>query len=551
MSTDVAVDVATIGATPTRRSPTTVVAARTARAATLSGALWGWILGVVIASSAVSYTTIYKTPASRRALADTYGASQAVRTLFGPTPALQTVTGFTDFKVSMTLMILGSVWGLLTSTRLLRGEEDRGRWDLLVAGQTTRRRATAQAIAGLGAGAAVLWIVTALVTFVGWHGAKVHVGVAPTLYFALAKVAAAVMFLAIGAVTSQLAATRRQAAAFAAVVLGVAYALRLLADAGVGLHGLIWTTPLGWVEELQPLTSPRPSALLPIAAFTIGLVGVAVHIAGRRDVGASIVPDRTHAEAHLGLLRGPAGLAVRLMRGTIIGWWVAIALAALLYGLIARSAGTTIVGSVHQVLAKLGAVGTGTDAVLGLCFLVLAVLIGFAAAGQVTAARAEESAGMLDHLLVRPVSRWAWLGGRSAVALGVVIVAGLVAGLSAWSGAATQHSGLRVVTLLAAGINLVPPSMVILGVGLLTFGIRPRLTSWVVYGVLGWSLLVVIVGGIGATSHWVLDTSVFHQMASAPAVAPDWEANAIMAGIGMVTAFVGGWAFRHRDVQGD
>ena len=42
------------------------------------------------------------------------------------------------------------------------------------------------------------------------------------------------------------------------------------------------------------------------------------------------------------------------------------------------------------------------------------------------------------------------------------------------------------------------------------------MTSIVVYALLGWSLLVVIVGGIGAISHWVLDTSVFHQMAVGP-----------------------------------
>ena len=47
------------------------------------------------------------------------------------------LAGFTVFKIAMTLMILGAVWGLLTSTRLLRGEEDTGRWELLLAGQTT------------------------------------------------------------------------------------------------------------------------------------------------------------------------------------------------------------------------------------------------------------------------------------------------------------------------------------------------------------------------------------------------------------------------------
>jgi ABC-2 type transport system permease protein len=75
--------------------------------------------------------------------------------------------------------------------------------------------------------------------------------------------------------------------------------------------------------------------------------------------------------------------------------------------------------------------------------------------------------------------------------------------------------------------------------------------SLVVYVLLGWSLLIVIVGGIGAVSHWVLDTSVFHQMASAPAVSPHWEANGVMTAIGVAGALLGGFAFRRRDLQGE
>jgi putative exporter of polyketide antibiotics len=77
------------------------------------------------------------------------------------------------------------------------------------------------------------------------------------------------------------------------------------------------------------------------------------------------------------------------------------------------------------------------------------------------------------------------------------------------------------------------------------------MTSLVVYSLLGWSLLIVVVGGIGAVSHWILDTSVFHQMASAPAVSPHWEANGIMAAIGAAAAVLGGIAFRRRDLQGE
>jgi putative exporter of polyketide antibiotics len=68
---------------------------------------------------------------------------------------------------------------------------------------------------------------------------------------------------------------------------------------------------------------------------------------------------------------------------------------------------------------------------------------------------------------------------------------------------------------------------------------------------LSWSLLVVVVGGVGAVSHWILDTSVFHQMAPAPAVSPHWETNAAMAAFGVVTASLGAVAFARRDLQGE
>ncbi len=527
-----------------------VVAGVTSRKAVRSGVIWGYLFGISIASSAISYTSVYKTRAERLALAAAYGSNKATSALFGPAPQLQTVAGFTVFKISMTLIVLGAVWGLLTSTRLLRGEEDAGRWDLLLVGGTTRRRATAQALAGLSGGIVVLWTLTAAITVVTGRSSKVRIAVGPALYFALAMVATALMFLAVGALTSQLGATRRQAASQAATFLGIAYAIRLVADSGVGLHGLIWLSPLGWVEELQPLTHPQPLALVPIAVLTAALASAAVHLAGHRDVGASVLADRPTSEPHLASVSGPTRLAVRLVRPSVVGWWIALGISGLLYGLIAKSAGSTIGGSsVHQVFGRLGARGTGAAAVLGVCFLIVAVLVGFAAAGHVTMARAEEATGRLDHLLAARLSRTSWVGGRLLVGVVAIVVGALGAGVLAWLGAATQSSGVGIGSLLGAGANLVPPAVVVMGLGAVTFGVLPRAAAGVTYGYLAWSLVVVIVGGIGATNHWILDTSVFHHMASAPAVAPNWTANAIMIGLGAIAALAGAVAFGRRDIQ--
>jgi ABC-2 type transport system permease protein len=536
---------------PGRRAAT-VVARRTARAAARSGLLWGYVFGAFVASAAWSYTSIYRTQAERDRLAAAFGNNKSTIALFGPAPRLQTVGGFTVFKVSMTVMIIGAVWGLLTSSRLLRGEEDAGRWDLLLSGQTTRRGATAQALAGLGAGALVLWVVTAVIIAVAGLSPRVDIAAGGALFLALTLVSPALLFLAVGAVTSQLAPTRRRAAGYGAVVLGISYCLRMLGDAGIGLHVLTWLSPLGWVELLAPLSSNDPVPLLPIFVTALVLAVVAVALSGARDAGSGLLPDKTHAAPRLALLRGQLGLSVRLTRGIGLAWILTLAVTGLVFGLVAQGAGTTLSGSsVRQVLDKLGATGGGVGAYLGVVFLIVAALVGFAAAGQIAAARDEEAQGRLDHLVVRPLTRTRWLAGRLGVALLLVGACGVVAGFGTWLGAATQHGGgTGIGSLLSAGVNAAVPALFVLGTGVLFFGLWPRAATAAVYAVLAWSLLVELVGGIGAAGQWVLDTSVFHHVASAPAVPVDWAEDGSLVAVAAVAALIGATAFARRDLQG-
>jgi ABC-2 type transport system permease protein len=543
------------GGSPLRgtRFPSAVVAGLTARKAARSGGLWGYVFGVFVASTALGYAATYKTQTERDHLAATFGTNAAIEALIGPAHQIQTVAGFTAWRSLGVLSIAGAVWGLLAGTRLLRGEEEAGRWEVLLVGHTTRRGAARQALVGLAAGAATLWTVTALVTAVVGRSSKVDVGLGSALYLALALVASAVLFLAVGALASQLSATRRQAATYAGAVLGLSYALRLLADSRAGLGWLRWATPLGWVEMLRPVVSANPLPLLPIVGLTLAMVALTVSLAGARDLGASVLPDRSSAPARTGLLSGPIGLAVRLARPTIAGWMVAIGAFALLIGFIAKAAGSVITdsSSAQKAISRLGGVGTGPDLFLGVTFLIVALLVSLIAAGQVVAVRTEEGTGQLDNLLVRPISRWRWLVGRFIVTAAVLAAGGLVAGVFSWLGQASQHSGVSVATLLDAGANVVPPAICLLGIGVLALGLWPRATSAVTYGLLAWSFLVDLVGGLAGLNHWLLDTSFLHQMAAAPAQPPNWTTGGVMVVGGIVAAAAGVVAFTHRDLQGE
>ena len=287
------------------------------------------------------------------------------------------------------------------------------------------------------------------------------------------------MFLAVGALTSQLAATRRQAASYAAAFLGVGYAVRMIADAGVGLHGLIWVSPLGWVEELRPLTAPQPLALLPIVAFTAVLAVAAVG-PGRRPRRRGEHRCRTGpaARPQLRLLSGPAGLAIRLVRPTVIGWWVAIARRRRCCSgsSPSRPAARSRDHRRRRCSPSSAHPGRAPTRCSASCFLILAVLVAFVAAGQVTAARSEESAGGSTTSWSARSRVRRWLGGRLAGGRRRPRWrAALAAGVFAWLGAASQHAGVEpgdAARRPASTSSRRPSSS--WGIGVLAFGVWPR-----------------------------------------------------------------------------
>lgn len=532
--------------------PRLVIARLTAARAARSAVVWGVVFAVYVAGSALGYAGAYRTAAQREQLAATFGTNAGVNALIGAARQIDTVAGFTAWRSLGILSLVGAVWGLLAGTRLLRGEEEAGRWEQLLAGATTRRAAAAQALAGLAAGLVTLWAFPAAVTVAVGRSSNVGFTVSAALFNGVAAVASAAVFLAVGALASQLAPTQRRAAAYGGVVLGAAYALRMVADSGTGLAWIRWTTPLGWVEELRPLTGSRPIVLLPIIGLVAVLGGLAVYLAGVRDLGGSAVADRDTARTRTRLLTGPSGLTVRLIVPTVLGWAVAVALLGLIGGLIAKSAGDAMAKSAGftKALARLGAHGVGASSYLGVAFLMVALLVSLLAAGQISAAREEEADGRLEHLLVRPVARTTWLLGRLAATVAALLLTAIVSATCAWAGAASQNSGIGLGQLLNAGLNLVPPALVVLGAGVLALGLWPRAVSPVTYAVLAWSFLLELIGGTIQANHWLLDTSVFHHMATAPAADPNWTTNLALAIVGIGATLVGAIAFAHRDLTG-
>ncbi len=527
--------------------PRGVIARHVARSALRWAVIWGVVFGLFVVATVVGFVKAYPTLAQRLQLAHSL---QPFVILLGVPRHAETVAGFTTWRVLTAITLIGAIWGLRTSTGLLRGEEEAGRWELLLAGPTTKRRATAQALLGLGGALAVMFVGTALFVLAAGRLPGVRFPLGGSLLFAVALVSGAAMFLAVGALASQLSATRGGASTLAAAVLGASFVVRMIADSSSSLGWLRWLTPLGWVEELHPLRDPQPLALAPIVALVLASAALTVLLAGSRDLNAGLLKDGEGRGGASWWLKGPISLALRLSGATALGWLVGVAGLAAMLGSLARTTASLMATS-PALTAALGRLGVraATLGFLGFALFFVAVLIAVLAASQIATIRDEEATGRLDNLLVRPVRRVTWLAGRLGVSLTIVVLTGLAAGFFTWVGAATHRTAVALPTLLEAGLNATIPGVFVLGVGALVFGLRPRLSAVACYAIVAWSFLIDLLGVLIKGADWLRDSSLFTHVALAPAVKPDWGTGAILVLLGGVAAAIGTVAFLRRDVE--
>jgi ABC-2 type transport system permease protein len=532
--------------------PEAAITRRAFRQLWKSAAVVGVVFGATAAASALSYVSTFPNAASRADLAASLSGDSGFTMLFGQVNGIGTVGGYTVYKTYVFLTTIGAIWAALAVTRLLRGEEDTGRWQLVLAGRTSPARATAATIAALGAAVGVVFVGTTVLTMAAGASPDVGFSARDSVMYGLSVAAAPAVFGSLAVVCSQLAQTRRLATTLSMVVLAAAFVLRMLGDASPSSSWLLWTTPLGWIEEMQPFTANNAWPLVPALVLT-GLAGWAgVGLASRRDVGAGAFASNETADLRSYGLRTPLGLATRLSLPVLVAWGVGLIAVSFIFGTVAKAAAGALTGSsVTSTLSNLGAGGSGANQYLGVVFLLIGAVLALVPASQIGATRDEEASGRLGQVLAGPPSRTSWLTGRLVLAGGAVVVMGLLSGASAWAGARSQGVDTDFGSLLIAGINVVPSALLALAVGAITFAVLPRFAAAAVYTVVAWSLIIDLLGSLVTSLDWLTRLSIFHYVALAPADDPDWTAVAVITAIALGLAVASVAIFNRRDLAPD
>jgi ABC-2 type transport system permease protein len=506
---------------------------------------WLYVLTAVVASTAYSFKGLYPTGPERAALAASLRGNPSMTALAGPVYG-DSLGALTMWKVGLAAAVGAALMGIFTVIRHTRADEEAGRLELV--GSTVLGRQAALAaglVVAFGACLVLAVLIAAAVILLG-----LPAGGGLALGAAIGLTGAA--FAAVAAVSAQLSDSARASRGIAGGVLGLAYLLRTVGDAGSGLSWLSWASPLGWAERLRPFAGERwwVAGLSLVAAAT--LTGAACLLAARRDLAAGLLPSRPGRARAPGWLRSPSALAWQLQRASLLWWTFGFAATGAVLGASAKGIGSALNSAqAREFIIRLG----GRSGLIDAYFAALMVILGVTAAAYGVAAalrpRSEESEQRAELVLATPTGRIRWVAGHLVIAaVGTAVLlgaAGLLAGLA--YGLRTGDVASQLPRLAGAALAQVPAAWLMAGIAVAATGLAPRMAVPVSWTALGVIALLTLVGPTLRLPQWVMDISPFTHVPKLPGGSFTVSPLLWLAGIAVLLAVAGLAGLRRRDLS--
>jgi ABC-2 type transport system permease protein len=509
--------------------------------------------------------------AATPALRDAYASiAQSLRFLGDPF-AMQTPEGYATTRyLELFVPLLLSIWAILAGARMLRGEEERGTMDVLLATPQPRTRVILEKLLALVIALLLVALLMALGTIAGESRADTQVNVGRALLTALNVSLLAFFFAMVALLISQFTSSRGAA-------VGLASGLMILA---ILLDGTGRTVSGAWVQYLSPfyyynLNRPlipsfndAPAAALLLLGLSLLFAATSVVLFARRDSGRpAFAWQRNHTndkqQVERSLKKAGRDVSVRAIglralsaQGWTSFWWLLgiVAWCAFLVLLIpsaqeplkkalAQSPNLNKIYSASAIATNAGFLGL---LVFGLG---IALVVIFAMTLALTWASDLEN-GRLELLLGTPTSRQRMLLERFGAVLLMVLLASVFAWLATVVAAQIANLSIDQGHVIAASFSMLPLALIIVG---LVYALAGRLRYGAVLGIvtayIAVAFLAEFLKALLNLPDWVLSLSIFHQYGSPVTDGMNWGAFLGMTGVAIVLLVIGLVQFRYADVE--
>ncbi len=503
-----------------------------------------WVLSFVglVAASIGSVVALYTTPADLDGYAAIAQANAAIKALTGPGYGLDHPTegAVVMNEVALYTYVAIALMCIFMLIRHTRGEEETDRADLVLAAPVGRYATLA---------AAITWVfLLSVLISIGNVAALLVFGLPASGSFAYgaATLATAALFIGVAAVTAQVAASARASLSMAGAVLGLFFLIRAVAD--MGTTWVLWLSPLGVAQAIRPFAGERWWVLAPLVVLAVGLLVVAVVLMARRDLGAGLMSQRSGPPAASRRLNSPIALALRLQRGSLIGWLGGVGVLAFFFGLLADQASAFADNEAIAEMLALSGEGTITESYLAMTVLMVALFVSGFTVASVLRLRTEELALRAESILATPVGRARWLASHLSVALAgslaLMVVGAVATGVGYVAQTGDVDGGFE---LLGASLTMFVALAVLATFTAALVGLNVR-TSVGAWGAVVYCLVVGLLSETLGLPRWARSLSPFEHLPALPVEPFDAVPVLVLAAFAGLLTALAGWAISRRDI---
>ncbi len=488
----------------------------------------------------------------------------------GEPVAMQTPAGYITFRYMETILpLLISFWTILAGVRLVRGEEERGTMDVLLATPQTRTRLILEKIGALVLALLLIAGLIALGVVVGESVIEQHADVVRAGLTGLNLSLFAFFFAMVGLLLSQFTTSRGAAAGCASGLLLLVLLLSIIGRL-VKDSWLQYLSPLYYYNLNRPLipsfsNAPLASLVLIVPALLLAASSVVIFVG--RDIGrAAFVWQRNHANGNQQALRSMSQAwralstrAVSLRTLATSGWssfWWLLGIVALCAGIlyITPSFAKSFHDAVQQTpwLAQLffdTPTDTNTGVLGAILFTFLPALVVVFALILALKWSSDLENGRLELIFSTPQARLRVLLERFGANVLVVLLAPILVWLVLISGAQLINLNINQGRVLAASFSMLPLALITMG---LVYALAGRLRYGAVLGVvaayLALSYLEETLEGLVPMPTWIGQISIFHLYGNPIFGVTDWGNILGMTGVAVFLLVISLLQFRSADI---
>lgn len=508
-----------------------------------------WLIAITLLTLVIAqaYTELTPTEQERQVMAETM-RNPAVTAMFGPGYGLDDYTygAMMGHQMLLFTALAVAIMSILLVARHTRGDEENGRIEMLRSlpvGRLSNLSATLTALFGAN-------VLLAMAAGLGMYALGIEsIDLAGSLLYGAALGATGIFFAAITALFAQLSESSRGTIGYSFAFFLLAYLIRAIGD--VGNEALSWFSPFGWIVRSQAYVNNYWWPIGLTVAAALAIAALALYLNSIRDLAAGLIPAKPGRKTASAFLQSPLGLALRLQRTGIIAWAAGIFILGASYGSVMGDLETYLESMelLREMLPPVEGLSL-TEQFIPMLMSVMAMVSAIPVLLMILKLRGEEKMGRTEHLLARAVSRSGMLGSYLLIALAISFLMQLLAALGLWSaGAAVMDDPVSFGVIFNAAMAYLPALWVMIGVAVLMIGLVPQGVglTWLY---LGYSFLVVYLGGLLQFPNWLARLSPFGNVPQLPVEGLDFTKLSILSVLALALILAGLTGYKKRDVLG-